>query len=120
MNKGFTLLEILLTMVILVIGIMALLEAMNTVLFADGQTQHNLIAVQLAQEKMEEIKSVGSYAAIDGFIQARANLGGHFADFDREVGVSGDPKTVEVSVYWGPASQEQRLQLVTLMADYNY
>lgn len=120
MNKGFTLIELVLTIVLCSMGIMALFQAFNAAMLSQHQAQQHMLAVQLAQEKMEEIKNADTYAAIDGFVAPRANMGGAFASFDRAVTVSGDPKEVTVTLYWGPPDHEEQLQLVTLMSDYNY
>ena len=120
LNKGFSLLEIILTMMVLSIGTLSLIQAINTVVFPETQINHRGRAVLLAQEKMEEIKNAQNYSNIDNLASARVNLGGEFADFEREVVVNGDPKEVRVYLYWGPAGGEQYLRLVTLMADYNF
>lgn len=120
MRKGFTLLEMLVAIVLLTTGIAVTLRMMSMAMFADANTENALIALYLAQEKMEEIKDASSYAAIDSFASAQASLSGDYADFDREVTVSGDPKQVNVIVYWDVKGAEQSLDLVTLFADYDY
>ena len=120
LNKGFGLLEIILTILIFTVGMVSLLQAANSAIYADGHLTNLSLAIQLAQEKMEEIKGASSYAAVDGYALPRTNIGGDFAGFDREVAVSGDPKQVEVNVYWGLAGDEQTISLVTLVADYNF
>ncbi len=120
MNRGFTLLEALITIVILVVGVVALLQVFSIGMFADTGVENATVALNLTQEKMEEIKDVSFYFDIDSFVSARANLGGDFADFDREVTVSGDPKQVNVVVYWTVKGEDQSINLVTLFADYDY
>lgn len=119
-ERGFTLLEALITIVVLVVGVVVLLQVFSIGMFADTGVENTTIALNLAQEKMEEIKDASSYAGIDSFAAVRANLGGNFADFDREVTVSGDPKQVNVVVYWTVKGEDQSMNLVTLFADYDY
>lgn len=121
-KKGFTLLEILITIVILVVGVVVLLQMFSIGMFADTDVENAGLALNLAQEKMEQIKDAISYKAIDDFASARGeeDLGDDFADFDREVTVSGNPKQVNVIVYWTVKGQDQSINLVTLFADYDY
>ena len=93
---------------------------MSMGMFADVNAENATSARYLAQEKMEEIKDATSYSNIDSFASARATLTGDFADFDREVTVSGDPKQVNVIVYWAVKGQDQSIDLVTLFTDYDY
>lgn len=120
MKKGFTLLEMLVTVVLLTTGLVAILRMMSMGMFADVNVENATVAHYLAQEKMEEIKDAGSYSDVDSFSSARAALAGDFADFDREVTVAGDPKQVNVIVYWAVKGQDQSVDLVTLLADYDY
>lgn len=119
-RQGFTLLEMLVTIVLLTAGIVTLLRMAGMGMFADVNAQNAATALYLAQEKMEEIKDASSYSGIDSFASARAALSGDFAAFDREVTVSGDPKQVDVTVYWTVKGQDQSVDLVTLFADYDY
>ncbi len=120
MKKAFTLLEMLITIVLLTAGIVSLLRMMSMGVFADTNTENATTALYLAQEKMEEIKDAATYAAIDTFVAARASLTGDYADFDRAVTVSGDPKQVNVIVYWTVNGSDQSVDLVSLFTDYDY
>jgi len=120
MKKGFTLLEMLVTIVLLTVGVVALLQMMSISIFADTNTENSIIAFYLAQESMESIKDASSYANIDTFAATRASLSGNFADFDRAITVSGDPKQVNVIVYWSVKGADQSIDLVSLFADYDY
>lgn len=120
MKKGFTLIEMLITIVLLTVGVTSVLHMFSMAMFADAQAEKAVIARYLAQEAVEEIKDAASYADIDTFASARSSLSGDFADFDREVTVSGDPKQVDVTVYWSTKGQDQSVELVTLFADYDY
>lgn len=119
-KKGFTLLEVLITTVILVISILSLLKLLSIGMFTDADIEHSTIALHLAQEKLEEIKSASSYANINSFVLVKSSIGGVFSQFDRAVTVSGDPKQVNVIVYWTVKSNEQNINLVMLFSDYDY
>lgn len=120
MKKGFTLLEMLVTIVLLTAGIVSILRMMSMGMFADTDAENATIALYLAQEKMEEIKDASSYANIDTFAEAQTALTGDYADFDREVTVSGGPKQVNVIVYWTTKGDELNVDLVSLFEDYDY
>ena len=118
--NAFTFLEVLATVVLLVVGMVSVLQILSSTIFVDADVEHATKALYLAQEKMEEIKDASTYAAIDSFVLARTNVGGDFADFDREVTVSGDPKQVNVIVYWNVKGADQNINLVSLFANYGY
>ena len=118
--KGFTLLEMLVTIVILTAGIVPVLQMMGTAMFAETNTENSLIAFYLAQERMETIKDASSYANIDSFAEARTAMTGDYAGFDRQVTVAGDPKQVNVIIYWSVKGQDQSVNLVSLFTDYDY
>ena len=120
MRKGFTLLEMLVTIVLLTVGITSIFYITSIAMFADTNLEKLTVARYLLQESMEEIKGAATYSDIDSFASARAALSGDFADFEREITVSGDPKQVDVIVYWTAKDQEQSVSLNTLFTDYDY
>lgn len=89
-------------------------------MFADTNIENFTIARYLAQEALEEIKDAALYVDVDSFASARGALSGDFAGFEREVMVSGDPKQVDVTVYWTVKGEDQSVNLVTLFTDYDY
>jgi hypothetical protein len=119
-TKGFSIVEVLISVVLLTAGTVSVLSMFSTGMRADVNAERSMIALVLAQEEMEAIKGAASWNAIDAFIAPRANMGGEYADFDKEVAVSGDPKLVEVTIYWNAAGQEQTAGLATLFTNYNY
>lgn len=119
-SKGFTLIEVIITIILLVAGMVSVISLFGTGLFADSQVESRTIAINLAQEKMEEIKDASSYSNIDSFASGKTALTGDFSGYSREVTVAGNPKQVNVIVYWNAKQNEQRVNLVTLFADYDY
>ena len=120
MKKGFTLLEMLVTIVVLTTWIVTVLQMMSMAMFADTNTENSVIAFYLAQEAMEEIKDASSYANVDTFAQAQTAMTGDYADFDKAVTVSGDPKQVNVIIYLDVKGVAQSVNLVSLFSDYDY
>lgn len=115
-EKGFTLLEVLMAVLLVTIGIVTLSGAFSVGLFASGNSESLLLATHLAQEKMEEIRNK-SYASITN--ESRAAVSG-FSSFEREVVVSTpltDLKQVSVNVYWDNKDDELDTSLVTYVSN---
>ena len=119
-KTGFTLLELLLSIVLLVVGTLATLRMFGLGMVSDSDIEHSTVALALAQGEMETIKNASSWSAIDSFASPSTNLGGAFPDFNQEVIVSGNPKNVQVIEYWNSPGGVQNLELDTLLTDYNY
>ena len=119
-EAGFTILEMIMSVLLLVIGTIAILSMFSIAIATDANIEKSTVALGLAQETMESIKDAGSWADLDNFVFPKANIGGDYSDFDREVTVSGDPKQVDVIVYWYARGEEQQIDLATLFSNYNY
>jgi len=119
-KKGFTILEMLIAVVLLVVGSVVTLNMFSLGMMADNNIGHSTIALALAQGEMELIKNADSWDAVDSFASPRTNLGGDYSDFDQEVIVNGNPKDVQVIVYWNALGGLQNLELDTLLTNYNY
>lgn len=114
-HKGFALLELLLTILLLTSGLAAIFEAMSIGLFAAGDNENSLVALNLAEEKMEEIKNK-SYGSIAN--EAKAVVSG-FSVFQRDVVVTtpqANLKQVTVTVYWNTQANELNVALVTYVS----
>lgn len=115
-KKGFTLLEVLLTIILMVTGFVLLLQALATGLFAGGENETELIAINLAQEKIEELRN-NNYSNIVN--ETKAAVPG-FPVFQREVVVTTPQaglKEVSVSVYWFTKADELNASLVTYVSN---
>jgi len=119
-KKSFTILEMLISVVLLVVGSVATLNMFGLGMRADADSEHSTIALALAQGEMELIKNADSWDAVDSLISPRTNIGGNYPDFDKEVIVTGDPKDVQVIIYWNVRGGTQNLELDTLLTNYNY
>ncbi len=113
-SKGFTLLEIIISLAVLVVGVISLVTMFGSGLNIAGVSEQSSTAIFLAQERMEQLRNE-TYANIIN--EARSALG--FASFDREVVVmypqspDTDIKQVTVNVYWPVKSGEGKIELVS-------
>lgn len=114
-SQGFTLLEVLVTLVVLTGGIIALSQAINTGILASTDVEDVDLALNIAQAKLEEVKNT-SFANI---ASSGAAADSNFSDFTVTVDVSGtDPKTVTVTVAWNVKGGSTSVALTTLAANY--
>lgn len=113
-SKGFTLLEIIISLAVLVVGVISLVSMFGSGFSMAGISEQSSTAVFLAQERMEQLRNE-TYANIIN--EARSATG--FAFFDREVVISypespdTDIKQVTVTVYWTVKSGEGKIELVS-------
>src|SRR5882672_6737612 len=59
-TRGFTLMEVIIAMALLVFGVVAVVKVMSTGLSADVSNDGRVIALKLAQDKMEDVKNTSS------------------------------------------------------------
>ncbi len=115
-EKGFTLFEGLLAAVLFVLGFLALSQAITVGLVSGSDNESRLVALQLAQEKMEEVRAK-TYASVAS--EARAAVSG-FSTYEREAAVT-TPQTnlkqVSVKVYWFHKDDELSEELVTYVSN---
>ncbi len=116
MSKGFTLLEIIITLVILAAGVMAIASAFGTGIFASSDVEDTGLALNIAQAKMEEIKNMPFANLADSGPSADPN----FSNFNVRVDVAEaqNPMQVVVTVAWNVKGGETSLALTTLVASY--
>jgi prepilin-type N-terminal cleavage/methylation domain-containing protein len=110
-RQGFTLLELLLAVVVVVFALFPLLGALSSVVRTSTGTETSIIALNLAQEKLEE-NLYRPYAAVTAETTAALTT---FPAFRRGVAVttpSPNLKKVSVSVYW--TTQQGKQDQVTL------
>ncbi len=111
-RRAFTLLEVLLAAIVLTVGSVVLLQVISIGLFSGGINETELVALNLAQEKIESIRNT-AYANIAN--EAKAVVSG-FPAFQREVVVTtpqADLKQVTVNVYYTIKSAELNVALIT-------
>ncbi|MBI3315608.1 MAG: prepilin-type N-terminal cleavage/methylation domain-containing protein [Candidatus Omnitrophica bacterium] len=113
---GFTLLEVLLAIVLLTTAILSLFEAFSGGLFLGSRNESDLVALNLAREKMESIRNTAYAGVVD---ETKAVVTG-FPAYEREVVVTTpqtDLKQVAVNVTWEDKSTELSTSLVTYVSN---
>jgi len=112
------LVELLIALVLTASGLMVLMQLMGVVIFADSDLEYSLIALNLANEKLEELKD-SDYSSITSVTESSIP-GFSFVD-DRIVTVSEvdtDLKDVQVEVRWTQKGGQKSIQLRTYIANY--
>jgi prepilin-type N-terminal cleavage/methylation domain-containing protein len=133
MKQGFTLIEVLIAIILIVSGLVALMQVMSVAIFADSTLEYRLTALNLANEKLEELKDDGySHANLDPasspFIEASIS-GFDFVDqrqwtvdyVDANLSTSVSDtglKDVTVQVQWTQRGGTQYVAVETLIGDY--
>lgn len=116
-QRGFTLIEALIALVVLSLGLFGLMQIQTRVMTETGDSKTRTAAVNLAQEKLEELRA-RSYARIvsdhDGET-VPAEPGGS-ADFTRSWAVTGhtSPPYKEVSVTTSWTNADRQIESLTL------
>lgn len=113
-SSGFTLLEIIVTLVLLAVGVTALAQAFSTGIFASSDIENVDLALNIAQAKMEEIRNT-TFASISS---SGPTADPNFSSYNVTVTVTGtDPKQADVSVAWNTKGGETSVGLTTLVAN---
>jgi len=112
-HHGFTLLEVLITIIILTVGVIALSQAFSTGLLASTDVEDMSHALGIAQAKMEEVKNTSFGSLADSGPTADPN----FSNFNVTVGVAegDDPMQVDVTVSWNAKGGQSSVVLTTLV-----
>lgn len=116
LKRGFTILEVMIAAVIFTVAIVPIIWALSAGVFAVSDMENVKCALNLAQAKMEEMKST-TFANIAS--QAKAAVPG-FAAFNQQMAVTSvqtDLKQVVVTVYWTVKGSETNIALTTLAAN---
>ena len=118
MKYGFTLIELLITIVLAAGGLMVLVQLMGVAIFADSDLEYSLIALNLANEKLEELKDGGYESVVSA---TESSISGFAFIDDRIVTVDEiytDLKDVQVKVRWTQKGSQQSINLRTYIANY--
>ena len=133
MKQGFTLIEVLIAIILIVSGLVVLMQVMSVAIFADSTLEYRLTALNLANEKLEELKDNGysdpnlhpasspftevSISGFDFVNQRRWTVDYVDANLSTSVSDTG-LKDVTVEVQWMQKGDTQFVAVETLIADY--
>ena len=113
-DKGFTLIEVLVSITILLIIGVFLFNSLNFTVHTNANSKSLTIATSLAQEEMEKIKSLNWDEIVD--IQRSDVDPENYPGYQKKVEITelSDPflKKLVVSIYW----ENQSIELTTLLS----
>ena len=118
-KSGVTLIELVVGFVLLTGGSTILIHMMSIGMLADSGMEQSIIAMNLANERMEEIKNT-AFASISSGSETGSSIG--FSTFDSRVvtvtNTAADLKDVKVEVLWTQKGGQQAMAVETYVADY--
>ncbi len=128
MTKGFTLIELLIAIVLIVVGLVTLMGTMSVGICADAALEYRLTALNLANEKIEELKDtafdsisagteIGSAIGFDWVDQRQWTVDYVDANLSTSVSDTG-LKNVTVTIQWTRKGSAQSVAVETLIAEY--
>lgn len=117
-KAGFTLLSTLIVIILIVISLFPLLRALATNVLVSSETQSNIIALNLARGKLEEIRSLPFSAVTDEAKAPFADYPGYQSQVIVDLPTI-SLKNVTVMVYWQSAGGvEQVVSFETYVATF--
>ncbi len=121
-NKGFTLIEIMISIAIIAIGIFAVMSLIITVMKGNTLSKRVTTATTIAQGKMEDFKSMDYDSVVDdpGTDTATAYDTVYYWEANVEDDTPAtDTKTITVDVYWssgGTDTTHNNVEMKTIIA----
>lgn len=131
-RHGFTLIELILTMVIIAVGLMGILQLFLTATDGALQTDRVMTATELARERLEGViaqEATSGYASLTVGTEAVESFAGDFAPYQRQLSiqevtstdfetpfVGSGYKRVVVTVSWGEG-WSRHVDLATVIGD---
>lgn len=118
---GFTLIELLISIVLIAVGLVTLMGIMSVAIYADTNIEYRLIALNLANEKMEELKDT-AFGSISAGTETGSTIGFDWVDL-RAVSVA-EPyepnllKDITVTVQWTKKGSTQSVAIKTYISNY--
>jgi len=115
-QKGFTIVEILITVFLLAVGVVGVQKSYNVGMKAGIDIENVEIAMNLAQSKMAEVRNTGFASLADSGPAADADFPSFYVTVDVDDGEN--PMQVDVTVSWTYGGEQGSFVLTTLVADY--
>lgn len=117
-KKGFTLLELLLTMVLFSSGVVALAWAISAGVSASIHIEGMDLALNIAQSAMEEAKNK-SFTTLVSEGSTGPTADPDFSDYDITFNIASgnDPMRIDVIVTWDVKGGENSVTLTSLVTD---
>jgi type IV pilus assembly protein PilV len=125
MNKGFTLIEIIIAVFVMVVALIGLIAVTVMIINANDLNRHRTTATTLANDKLEEIKNLSYNSIVDtagttDYWKADSSPGTAGDFFSRTWKVTtvspNDIKKVEVTVSWTWGGNTHNVVLSTIIA----
>ena len=115
-RDGFSLLEVMLALVLFTVGIMFLMNALNIGIFSNTDIENTTLASNIAQAKMETIRSLPFSSLVSSNPNFTAGKDGNFSTFYVTPTLSGSDPThqlrIDITVTWNNGNT--KIQLTTL------
>jgi len=118
-KNGVSLIELVVAFTLLSVGSTTIIHMMSMAMFADTGLEQRIIALNLANERMEEIKNT-AFSSISTGTETGSSIG--FSFFDNRVttvtNTETDLKDVKVEMQWTQKGGQQTVAVQTYIADY--
>jgi prepilin-type N-terminal cleavage/methylation domain len=118
-KRGFTLAEVLVTLVIITVGMVALLMAFSLALSVSGNVEAEDAAIEIANAAMEELKST-AYSGLQDYTKDAGTIFSGVTGYTVTVTTTkpANPAEIDVTVSWLVKGGTASVTLTTLAADY--
>ena len=123
-KRGFTLLEILITVIVLSIGVVSLMWAFSAGMFATTDVENVDLALNIAQANMEEVfnavKGLDFGTLNEATYEKTSEADPDFSDFSVTIDLDDNtnPMQIDVTVAWTTKGGQASVVLSTLAVDF--
>jgi len=117
-KRGFTILELLLTILVLVIVFFPLLQAISSGLLAGHDTQFETEALNIARQKLEESRNLG-FGSVASVAKTAHTVYPQYQYQIDVVDTQTNLRQVTAAVYWNsPSGAELNVSLTTYISSF--